>query len=85
MSNPFDEDHKPAAGHRIGLVVPRLLSSAELDRNGGNHNGIEVMWPVLFYDADEKVEPLTDFDLECLARVGVTEAEFWEVELSRTK
>jgi len=82
--NPFDE-HKAAGERKIGLVVPPLKSSAELDRSGGTHTGIEVMWPVLFFDADDKPEPLTDFDLECLARLGVTEAEFWEVELSRIK
>jgi hypothetical protein len=86
--DPFQSDgiEKPEADTKsAGLVVPIPLTSGELEAKYGDmkHDGIELQWPLMFEDAAGHVEPLTPHDIAALKHLGVTLAEYYQIELER--
>jgi hypothetical protein len=86
--DPFKSDsiEKPTADTKsIGLVVPVPLSSAELEEKYRDmkHDGIELLWPVIFEDQDGHMGDLTPHDLMALKHLGVSVEEYYAVELEQ--
>ena len=87
--DPFNSDSidKPEADTRsIGLCVPTPLSSADLEAKYGamRHDGIELLYPTQFEDADGHLDKLTAHDKAALKHLGITEEEYYILELERT-
>ena len=74
---------QPAGKKRGGLVVGPALTSAELEAKFGamTHHDLPIAWPVQFLDEHGRPQALSPGDVAMLAHIGVTEEEFWLIEL----